>query len=96
MKVFDCKLREYSTIYDAKQESFVGEKSDFKIDDWNPYVALDYNKCVLCGSCVNLTQEITGEGIVDYVSRGFRTKISPPPASSLASVKGGAFHRGYD
>jgi len=87
MKVFDCKLREYSTIYDAKQESFVGEKSDFKIDDWNPYVVLDYNKCVLCGSCVNLTQEITGEGIVDYVSRGFRTKISPPPASSLASMK---------
>jgi len=88
MKIFNCKLREYSTLYDAKQDAFIGEKSNFKIDEWHPHIVLDNNKCVLCGRCVNLTQEITGEGMVDYVSRGFRTKISPPYGFSLGDMKG--------
>lgn len=88
MEAFNCKLREYSTLYDAKQDAFLGEQNDFKIDESHPHITLDNNKCVLCGRCVNITQEITGEGVVDYMSRGFKTKISPPPDNSLGDMKG--------
>lgn len=88
MEVFRCKLREYATLYDAKQDRFKGEVNRFEIDETHPNVALDNNKCVLCGRCVNLTQEITGEGVLDYLFRGFKARISPPIGETLGESEG--------
>jgi len=88
MEVFRCKLREYATLYGAKQDRFKGEINKFEIDDTHPNVALDNNKCVLCGRCVNLTQEIIGEGALDYLFRGFKARISPPLGESLGDMNG--------
>jgi len=85
-KAFTCALREYSTLYGAKQ--LPGEKRRFDLDDSHKNITLDNNKCVLCGRCVNLVQEITGEGFLDYMSRGFLTKISFPPGSKFADCRG--------
>lgn len=88
MEVFRCKLREYSTLYEAKQDRFKGETNRFEIDETHPNVVLDNNKCVLCGRCVNLTHEIAGEGVVDYLFRGFTTRISPPLGNTLGDMDG--------
>ena len=88
LKVFDCKLREYSTLYEAKQDGFVGAQNEFPMDESHDSVVQDNNKCVLCGQCVNLTQELTGEGLLDYVNRGFDTKIAPAPGLTLKTSKG--------
>lgn len=88
MEVFRCKLREYSTLYEAKQDRFKGETNRFEIDETHPNVVLDNNKCVLCGRCVNLTHEIAGEGVVDYLFRGFTTRISPPLGETLGDMDG--------
>ncbi|MCA6214171.1 FAD-dependent oxidoreductase [Thermococcus bergensis] len=88
MEVFRCKLREYATLYEAKQDRFKGETNRFEIDETHPNVVLDNNKCVLCGRCVNLTHEIVGEGVVDYLFRGFKTRISPPLGNTLGDMDG--------
>jgi len=88
MEVFRCKLREYATLYNAKQDAFEGEQNKFEIDESHPFVTLDNNKCVLCGQCVNFTQEIAGEGVLDYLFRGFKTRISPPLGESLGYMEG--------
>ncbi|NJE26668.1 FAD-dependent oxidoreductase [Thermococcus sp. MV5] len=88
MEVFRCKLREYATLYDAKQYAFIGEQNRFELDETHPSVVLDNNKCVLCGRCVNLTQEVVGEGILDYTFRGFKTMISPPVGMKLSDMDG--------
>ncbi len=88
MEVFRCKLREYATLYEAKQDRFKGETNRFEIDETHPNVVLDNNKCVLCGRCVNLTHEIAGEGVVDYLFRGFTTRISPPLGETLGDMDG--------
>lgn len=86
-EVFKCKLREYSTLYEAKQDKFPGVKNEFEIDESHPNMVLDNNKCVLCGRCVNLTQEITGEGAVGFLNRGFDTMVSPPIGREMADSK---------
>lgn len=88
MEVFRCKLREYATLYEAEQSGFSGELNRYEIDKTHQNVILDNNKCVLCGRCVNLTQDLTGEGIVDYLNRGFGTKISVPFGETLGTSKG--------
>jgi len=85
MKAFTCLLREYSMIYGAEQKHRAQKK--FEIDESNPYITLDNNKCVLCGKCVRLSQEITGEGTVDYLNRGSLTKISPAPGFDLSNTE---------
>ncbi len=86
-EVFKCKLREYSTLYEAKQDKFPGVKNEFEIDESHTNMVLDNNKCVLCGRCVNLTQEITGEGAVGFLNRGFDTMVSPPLGRTMADSK---------
>ncbi|HUT81580.1 MAG TPA: FAD-dependent oxidoreductase [Candidatus Bathyarchaeia archaeon] len=85
---FECKLREYSTLYGANQDAFLGELHSDPIDESHSHVILDNNKCILCGRCINLTHEITGEGLIDNLNRGFPTKNGPPVGMTLCDVKG--------
>jgi predicted molibdopterin-dependent oxidoreductase YjgC len=45
------------------------------IDSSNPFFTFDPNKCVLCGICVRTCDEIQGIRAIDYVHRGYETKI---------------------
>jgi len=35
-------------------------------------------KCILCGRCVKVCDEVQGVGAIDYAYKGFGTKICPP------------------
>ncbi|GAB6136193.1 hypothetical protein [Thermococcus prieurii] len=87
LAVFDCKLREYATLYGVKPELGRGEKR-FEIDESHPRITLDPNKCVLCGLCVRFTHEIAEEGVIDYLFRGYDTRIGPPLGDTIADVEG--------
>lgn len=75
---FDCELREYSDAYGARQDFYEGERFEREIDDSHSRVERDPNKCILCGSCVRTTEEVHGEGELQFVHRGFSTKVAPP------------------
>ncbi|MDP2983632.1 MAG: formate dehydrogenase subunit alpha [Candidatus Latescibacter sp.] len=45
------------------------------IDSSNPFFDLDPNKCVLCGICVRTCDEIQGVNALDFLHRGYKTKI---------------------
>jgi len=47
------------------------------IDRSNPAFDFDPNKCILCGKCVRTCEEIVGLGAVDFVFRGYNTRIAP-------------------
>ena len=86
LDAFECKLRDYSTIYQAKQDTYKGEVNIAEIDDSHPNIRYDKNKCILCGRCVELTNEMTGEGLIYFQNRGFTTEISTPPDVSFNKV----------
>ncbi|MHA1760081.1 MAG: FAD-dependent oxidoreductase [Candidatus Heimdallarchaeota archaeon] len=85
---YECKLREYATLYGAEQQKYAGQLHMDAIDESHSNVLLDNNKCILCGRCVNLTHEITGEGLIDNLDRGFETKNGPPIGMKFGEVKG--------
>ncbi|MGB9715731.1 MAG: molybdopterin-dependent oxidoreductase [Thermodesulfovibrionales bacterium] len=45
-------------------------------DSSNPFFERDLNKCVLCGICVRTCQEIMKVNAIDFVGRGYNTKIT--------------------
>jgi formate dehydrogenase major subunit len=45
------------------------------VDSSNPFFTFDPNKCVLCGICVRTCDEIQGRQAIDFIHRGYETKI---------------------
>jgi len=75
-KMGDCKLAQYCYEYGVKQSSLQGERHNYAVDDSNPFIFLDPNKCILCGKCIRACAEITGKNNLDWAYRGFETTIS--------------------
>lgn len=75
-KIGDCKLADYAYRYGIKESPFQGEKHDYAIDDSNPFIIRDLNKCILCGACVRVCEEITGADNLSYANRGFYRKAT--------------------
>ena len=70
-----CLLEKYAYELDVPSSRFAGERHSYPVDDSNPFFERDYSKCVLCGRCVTVCQEVQYQGIIDFIYRGFRTKI---------------------
>lgn len=72
----DCRLADYCYRYGVKESPCAGEKQQYPVDDSNPFVIRDPNKCILCGACARACNELTGQDNLAYINRGFRTKVT--------------------
>jgi formate dehydrogenase alpha subunit len=75
-KAGDCLLQEYCYRYGVEHTSFEGERKCLEIDDENHLIERDQNKCILCGKCVRVCQEVQVSNSVDFVGRGFETTVT--------------------
>jgi predicted molibdopterin-dependent oxidoreductase YjgC len=80
----DCKLQELAYFYGIRENRFEGEQRVYTKKDENPFIARDMEKCILCGQCVRICDEIQGVGAIDFAYRGLKTKITPPFEQDLA------------
>jgi len=74
----DCKLQELAYFYGIRENRFRGERRVYTKKDNNPFIERDMEKCILCGQCVRVCDEIQGVGAIDFAYRGLKTKICPP------------------
>ncbi len=81
---FECKLIDYANQYDVHPERFAGEKHTIEYEDEHPFIVRDPNKCILCGLCVRVCEEVVGVGALGLVNRGFDTVVMPNMGKSLA------------
>ncbi|GBF35200.1 NAD-dependent formate dehydrogenase alpha subunit [Desulfocucumis palustris] len=75
-KMGNCKLANYCYEYGVKQSTFQGDRHHYPVEDSNPFIVRDMNKCILCGKCVRACAEITGKNNLDYAYRGFNSKVT--------------------
>lgn len=80
----DCKLQELAYFYGIRENRFRGEQRVYTKKDNNPFVAREMEKCILCGQCVRVCDEIQGVGAIDFAYRGLKTKITPPFEKDLS------------
>ncbi len=74
----DCQLQELAYQYGIRENRFAGEMRNHGHVDHNPFVIRDQNKCVMCGLCVRVCEEVQGVGAIGYSGRGFEAKVIPP------------------
>ena len=81
---FECKLIELANQYGVKSDRFCGEKNLTEFEDDHPFIVRDPNKCILCGLCVRVCDEVMGVGALGLVNRGFDTVVLPNMGKKLA------------
>ncbi len=73
----DCRLQDLAYEYDVDGTAFEGgRKHEYAIDDPNPFIQVDRNKCILCRRCVRACNYINGVEAISIVYRGFDAKIA--------------------
>lgn len=81
---FECKLISFANEYDVKPARIAGDINKIEFEDDHPFILRDPNKCILCGLCVRICDEVMGIGALGLVSRGFDTVVMPTLEKPLA------------
>ncbi|AZZ89740.1 2Fe-2S iron-sulfur cluster binding domain-containing protein [Hahella sp. KA22] len=55
------------------------------VDASHPDIALDTNRCILCGRCIRASRDVDGKNIFEYVGRGIHKRIGVNAENLAAS-----------
>ena len=82
----NCELQKLSREYNCDEMAYAGEMKKHVIDDNNPYLIRDNNKCILCRRCVAVCNKIQSVGVIGANKRGFDTTIGCAFGKTLDEV----------
>ncbi len=75
--VHECDLITQSDAYAVEPERIVYEQPMCEKDNSHPFIMKDQNKCILCGMCVRICDEVMDNTALGLVGRGFETSVQP-------------------
>lgn len=84
--VFECRLKDLSTRYGIEDEKILKFGYQHPIIDDHSYIVRDTNKCVLCGNCVRICNEVQGASALGFVNRGLPTVVLPALEEALSET----------
>jgi formate dehydrogenase major subunit len=79
-----CDLRRYAVEYGVDVGGVSGQVRRHKVDDSHPLITYDANKCILCGRCIRVCEDVLDLPVLGFVGRGFDTTVRPAMGRSLA------------
>jgi len=80
----NCRLQDYAYRYQVDPSRIKGERHNYPVEDNNPYIVRNMNRCILCGKCVRTCKQVPGRAVVAFAYRGFNTKVTTPMDTDLA------------
>jgi NADP-reducing hydrogenase subunit HndD len=73
----NCELQDLSDNLQVRERKIRGEKNKHKLDLSSASIIRDPEKCILCGRCVRICEEIMDVSAIDFINRGSETIIGP-------------------
>lgn len=74
----NCELRHLSDNLNIRERRISGKKNNYAIDRSSASIVRDPAKCILCGRCVRVCEEVEGVSAIDYINRGSKTVVGVP------------------
>ena len=74
---FECKLIRFANTYNAEPVKAAGAKHKRLVLDDHPFIERNPDKCVLCGLCARVCEEVMDVTALGLVGRGFDTIVKP-------------------
>lgn len=74
----DCALRDYATEVSAVQETYAGDLPRKRRDERHPFIVRKVGKCISCGRCLRVCDDVCGIAAIDFAGRGIDTEVQVP------------------
>jgi predicted molibdopterin-dependent oxidoreductase YjgC len=71
----ECTLQNLVYEYGVEETLYPWERTSSPADDRSPLLQRDPDKCILCGRCVRICDEVQGVGELSFSRRGIKTVI---------------------
>ncbi len=72
-----CRLQELALRFGVRHVRFQDTRPHYEIDTSSPAIVRDPNKCILCGDCIRVCEEMQGMGILNFAHRGSDLQVMP-------------------
>ncbi|HNX06803.1 MAG TPA: NADH-dependent [FeFe] hydrogenase, group A6 [Bacteroidales bacterium] len=79
----NCELQHLSKEYHVVDRRIHGMKNKHKMDHSSLSIIRDPAKCILCGRCVRVCEEVMGVSCIEYINRGSKTLIGTSMGKGL-------------
>ncbi|NLK71669.1 MAG: 2Fe-2S iron-sulfur cluster binding domain-containing protein [Clostridiales bacterium] len=73
----NCELQKLAKDLGISDIPYDGIKEKLPIDNVSPSIVRDPNKCILCGRCISTCKNVQKIGVLEFVNRGFDTRVAP-------------------
>ncbi len=80
----NCELQSFAAEFGIKEEYFDKVIPPIEIDDSNKTIVLEPEKCIKCGRCVQVCQNLQNVWALSFADRGIKTRIAPAADFSMA------------
>ena len=71
-----CELKKIAEEVGIGERRFRGRRTHHERDVSSPSIVREPDKCVLCGKCVRVCEEVQGVAAIDFIGRGAKTMVT--------------------
>ncbi len=79
----NCELQDLSEELQVRERRIKGVKNNNHLDRASASIVRDPDKCILCGRCVTICEDVMGVACIDFVNRGSQSVIGTAFNGSL-------------
>lgn len=81
-----CRLQELALRFGLKDVRFKNTSEEAPLDTSSKAIVREPSKCILCGDCVRMCNEIQNVGAIDFAHRGANMVVTPAFGRDLADT----------
>jgi iron-only hydrogenase group A len=82
-----CELQSLAAEHNVERIPYRGARRHHYTDFSSPSIIRDPDKCILCGRCVRVCEEVQGVSAIDFTGRGFDTVVLPAFGRELSDTQ---------
>lgn len=82
----NCELQTLAAEYGIREIPFGVTHRGLPLDESNPSIVRDPNKCINCGRCIEVCSEVQKASVLYDMGRGYNTVVMPAGGKKLSEV----------
>ena len=86
IKSGECQLQSLAHRMGVENIRFENTKEQHPLDFSSPSIVRDPNKCILCGDCVRMCDNVQSVNAIDFAYRGTRALVTPAFNKKIAET----------